>query len=1202
MLAQMRAKGFLTFSASPPSDKNGLLDVYNYAARYRCIPSVIIRQSHGFYTIHIDMPEHGIRVRIINAPSVSLGENAAAREFKRQAELYHLSKGDENVDQSHQYALGTHNAHEFFDFARDSGEISGVPDVRFKMDRQLWVAEARLEQLGLDSDMEIKVSARNKSHLLKAAYLVTALSVIKLKPHLFDMFTNALCSGHGKYVPQPSPRDVVLHNSVMRELDLIRKNLDLPDQVAESCSATAQSESYVPPQVRLKRSLTPAQLAMKSSRLRRSLEDYKARRDLEGLRQARAELPMAQHSSRVRQMVHENVYCVIVGATGSGKTTQVPQILLDEAIENGNGASCNVICTQPRRIAAKSVAQRVAAERAEQLGQTVGYQVRFDAKPPRHGGSILYCTTGVLLQRLQNAPDDVLDHVSHLVIDEVHERDVTMDYLFITLKATMAARAAQGKNLPRVVLMSATIDPEQFAAYFRNSLPFPSGTSNGCPALTVPGRTFPVQKHYLEDILGTMRAGYDQSKLGLLHKDEDTVQYLKAENIGMDGTPRHADSSINPVIDRVNQATGAAENVSGDADDALVPLGLAATTVSHIVKTSKSGAILVFLPGLKEITQMDKLLRTEYPLGVNFSVAQKFQIIMLHSSIEDSQKTVFDPVPEGCRKIILSTNIAETSVTIPDVQYVVDTGKSREKRYDQVRRITELQCRWASKSNVQQRAGRAGRVQNGSYYALFTRSRQESLRALELPELLRSDLQEICLDIKTQAFKTPVAEFLAGAMEPPPPRAVEIAMENLTSLGAITQEEELTSLGRLLASLPVHPTLGKMIVMGIIFRCLDPMIILGVAAGDRPFFVSSVENRGSRDKFRKRLAGRSRSDHLTLLTAFRTARSRSGSERYALLRDSFISPGAFNNIDGTAREILGILREAGHIRDENTDVEPTLQYGGTWLNQNSGSHALIKALLLAGLYPNLAATNEPGRKLGQMRTATEKFISMHPASVNAGLKLAGSGQFFTFSSLALASDGRNLFIRDTSSVTPLMALLFGGHIVQRGPVLELDNWLPMSIKTSSDRPCPDGDTAAAESIMFVRGLLDRMLMSAFDNLPQMSSPIRSRSAVHTTNHVRAELVPRLARMLHIDAALGLKVIPRSNQPPKLYGGYSKILRGDDSKSELKDDDNKLDLKDVHRREARLTRQQMWSTARRGELPNDRGSYGSLDQIRQAASF
>ena len=1106
-LAKLRDVGLLTLSRYQPKvgaeeEKQGILDVYNYAARYRCIPRVSSQGRGRIYSITIEMPEHNIYVVTRSVNDIFSAEMAAAREFKRQAELYHLSKGTDTVIVKDRHALSTDNAADFFAFCDDLGEKFGFLEVVTTKSGEIWRGRPVFKRR--EMALELDVGTRSKMHTVMIAKLVGAVSIVKMKPHLLDEFSKALRAGNGKYLSKLKPEEVVLSSQVLQELKSMKATKWPKQQRQNTAHISNETSRAIPP----KHALTPEGLATKSSQLRKKMDDYKTRDDLEHLRQTRSELPMAQYACRVRQIVHDNVYCVIIGATGSGKTTQVPQILLDQAIESGTGASCNVICTQPRRIAAMSVARRVAGERGEQLQDTVGYHVRFDAKLPKPDGSILYCTTGILLQQIQHSPDEVFDHASHLVIDEVHERDIVIDFLLTTLKNTMAARAAQGKRVPHVVLMSATIDAEQFAAYFRNSLP--SEKSTDCPTLSVPGRTFPVQEYYLEDVLGVMKDKHGQHNLDLLRTDKATVGYLQAENSGMGDGPATAGTSPESVIDWKSQAgTAGAQGVfhADNKDDALVPVGLAAATVAHVAKTTQSGAILVFFPGLDDIQKMDKLLRSESPLGVDFDDENQFKIIMLHSSIPDSQNTVFDPLPQGCRKIILSTNIAETSITIPDVRFVIDTGKSREKRYDQTRRLTQLQCTWISKSNAKQRAGRAGRVQDGVYYALFTKARHESMRAVGVPELLRSDLQETCLDVKVQAFKMPVADFLAGAIEPPPPSAVGIAMQNLVSLGALTKEEELTPLGRVLALLPVHPTLGKMIVLGIIFRCLDPMIILGAAAHERPLFISPLGMRAAVNKVKRKFAGWSESDHLMLLEAFAEARqasARGPQEAHDVFHDNFIHHGAFKSIDLTARQIVDILTKAGLI--QNQENETTSQYGGHILNQHSGSKALIKALLVSGLYPNFAVQTK-----GEVfRTSAEKDTRMHPGSVNDGIR--PTAKFFTYNSLSLSNDGNSMFLRDTSSVTPLMVLLFGGPLVQRGGILEMDQWLPMFIKGAVPGSTPAASLLhrglVSHQVFVLRRRLDNMLARAFKDLAAQK-PL-------SDDRIREVFALRIARILNTE--------------------------------------------------------------------------------------
>ncbi|KAL8960097.1 MAG: hypothetical protein Q9183_005522 [Haloplaca sp. 2 TL-2023] len=489
------------------------------------------------------------------------------------------------------------------------------------------------------------------------------------------------------------------------------------------------------------------------------------------------------------------------------------------------------------------------------------------------------------------------------------------------------------------------------------------------------------------------------------------------------------------------------------------------------------------------------------PLGVNFRDESQFKIYLLHSSQPSAQREVFDGVPEGCRKIILSTNIAETSITIPDVQHVVDTGKLREKQYDQSSRITQLKCTWISKSNSKQRAGRAGRVQNGNYYALFSSERYNKLRAVGLPEMLRSDLQEICLDIKTQAFQYPIRQFLAEALEPPSPATVNASMLNLQALDALTEEEQITPLGRLLASLPVHPSLGKMIILGVIFRCLDPMLVLGAAAAERTIFLQPLDRRKDAQQAKLSFVRGTGSDHLALLNAVRQMREiREFKGDYAMRQfaeRNFIHITAFKTIDKTAKQIEEILVDAGLIPYTPPHMRTSSECGDPSLNENSNKISLIKALAVAGHHPNLAISGGGVTH----RTTSEASTLIHPSSVNYTGQSRGKDNnpnipkkprdtLYTYSTMARSNDGHTIYIRDTTECTPLMVSLFGGKLALRAStpnVLEMDGWLPFYVKVEGSR---QGFARATKTVLEMRKALERLLAGAFMELKDSKGKAR----------------------------------------------------------------------------------------------------------------
>ena len=1125
------------------------MDIYNYAARFDCVPRFNIQSLNKslrgrlrkVIEVTVALPEQDIKVSA-KEKSLKHAEIAAAISFKKEAERYQGEHGDGAIVIKDSTTINSSNARNFMEYYKivrpgARVEVKVLPNQQYRsfgavlQQAQVFIND---EPVGEPVEMILKKKAED------LAYLTAAIALKKGDPDLYPAFLQAARSGNGEILRPVSSismfvdQDCVL---AMNQTLLSARKAGLPDEEDEALSDEDVSSTGRP---RYRRQLTPSQVKAKNWELQQTLSKYLQNPKLEDLRTKRKNLPMNQYRDKVLEMINNNTYSIVIGATGSGKTTQVPQILLEKAISQGEGAACNIICTQPRRIAATSVSRRVAEERAETLQESVGYQVRFDTKLPLPGGSITYCTTGILLQQLQHSPDDILDDNSHIIIDEVHERDIQIDFLLIILKKAILERAAAGKSVPKVILMSATIDTDLFASYFKSSIK--GEPISACPTLSVPGRTFPVKEVYLEDTMKILEKGYAASSLGIMEGDPATREYLDVERRFRPVNAANVAASFSQenqyeeaVIDWKRQQVISSDGetvFSNEREASLVPIGLVASTIAHICKTSKEGAVLVFLPGLDDIVKVDELLRKQ-PLGVNFGNAAEFKISMLHSSIAAGQTEVFDAVPEGCRKIILATNIAETSITIPDVQFVVDTGKLREKQYDQMRRITKLQCTWISKSNSKQRAGRAGRVQNGNYYALFSRARYGSMRAIGLPEILRSDLQETCLAIKAQAFRSPIREFLAEAIEPPSPKAVNTSVMNLQGMDALTDDEKITSLGRLLASLPVHPSLGKMIVLGVIFRCLDPMITLGAAASERQIFLTPLGQRQEAAEARLAFVEGSGSDHIALINAIREVRLRRDAQgrhaMFAFCHQNFLHAGAFQTIMSTGNQIEQILADAKLIPSNRHNANRDAQFGGPSLNRNSSNVPLVKAIALAGLRPNLAVSTG-GRTL---RTPGEKGTILHPSSVNAPRDRKDEdrtkfGTLFSYSTMAHSNDGKTIFLRDTTECTPLMAALFGGRLYHPySSVLEMDKWLPFYVKSE--------DRRAAKTIVEFRKALERLLAGAFRDLKpgqQVEKGVDGGGGFLADERVRETFAEGLVQVLARDVRVKESVAQRGWRPPK----------------------------------------------------------------------
>nr|GME17003.1 DExH-box ATP-dependent RNA helicase DExH7, chloroplastic isoform X1 [Ipomoea batatas] len=487
---------------------------------------------------------------------------------------------------------------------------------------------------------------------------------------------------------------------------------------------------------------------------------------------------------------------------------QVPQFILDDMIESGRGGYCNIICTQPRRIAAVSVAERVADERVESspgsYDSLVGYQVRLDSARSERT-KLLFCTTGILLRMISGNKD--LSGITHIIVDEVHERSLLGDFLLIVLRNLVEKQSAHGTPKLKVVLMSATVDSHLFSQYFGH-----------CPVITAQGRTHPVSSYFLEDI-------YENINYRLASDSPASMNYgapTKEKNapIGNHRGKKNlvlsawgdesllSDDRVNPYYDPSIYQTYSEQTRKNlrRVNEDVIDYDLLEDLVCHIDETYPDGAILVFLPGVAEIHVLLDRLSASYRFGGQSSE----WLLPLHSSIaSEDQKKVFLRPPENIRKVIIATNIAETSITIDDVVYVVDCGKHKENRYNPKKKLSSMVEDWISQANARQRRGRAGRVKPGICFCLYTHYRYEKLmRPYQIPEMLRMPLVELCLQIKLLSLGN-IKIFLSKALEPPKEEAITSAISLLYEVGAIEGNEELTPLGYHLAKLPVDVLIGK---------------------------------------------------------------------------------------------------------------------------------------------------------------------------------------------------------------------------------------------------------------------------------------------------------------------------------------------------------------------------------------------------------
>ncbi|KAI8920276.1 P-loop containing nucleoside triphosphate hydrolase protein [Powellomyces hirtus] len=777
------------------------------------------------------------------------------------------------------------------------------------------------------------------------------------------------------------------------------------------------------------------------------------------MRMQRESLPAWKYQSQILEAVDGNRVVVVEGETGCGKTTQVPQFILDHFLSTRHGAECKILVTQPRRISAIGVAERVAAERAEPLGKTVGYQIRLESRMSEET-RILFATTGILLRRLEGAGAKALvgnepaaavadeyeggiDDLTHIIVDEVHERSVDSDFLLMVLRDLLATNPTL-----KLILMSATLNAGLFQDYFAD---------HDTPRIHVPGRTFPVQVMFLEHALAKTRyvpqgKDFTKSTFSRQHSNprdmDPNSESMDEEELPDDKLTEEQMKKRYPKLS--DKAIGALRQM--DVDKIQYPL-------IEMLPPPDRG-ILIFLPGFLEISTLHDAL-TRNP-RIRAATQNGKWCIPLHGNLSSAdQLRVFKRPDPGAVKIVVATNVAETSITVDDVVFVIDSGKMKETRYDPQKGMASLEECWVSRANAMQRRGRAGRVTKGVCVHLFTSHHFENLLApQQVPEMRRTPLEQLCLRIKVLPFLNGrIAQILDKVIEPPSPEAVRQAVLTLRTLQALTKEEDLTPLGFHLGRLPLDVRIGKLLVFGSIFQCLDPVLTIAAAMSHKSPFVAPFEIRDQADR-KKREFAIENSDQLTILNAYNawqhTRTHNPASVEKKFLFDNFLSGKSLAMIANVKRQLAELISDIGFLETpvtaraierlgRATGSDGVKESIGERANHRGDDLRLVKALLLAALYPNVIKVTQGVKPDGgdtQLLVRGNEEVFIHPTSINFR-KPHPPGTFLAYHEKVKTS---KVYIRDASAVPAAAVAFFGGSLgpyePRGGGLLPMDDgWL-----------------------------------------------------------------------------------------------------------------------------------------------------------------
>lgn len=616
--------------------------------------------------------------------------------------------------------------------------------------------------------------------------------------------------------------------------------------------------------------LLPPKTSVQDQRLQMELDAAEAK--VKSIEQTRKSLPMYQYRDDILSAIAEHQVLIVVGETGSGKTTQLPQYL-HEAGYTKDGLKIG--CTQPRRVAAMSVAARVAEEMGVRLGSEVGYAIRFEDKT--NDKTILkYMTDGTLVREFLTDP--MLSGYCAMMIDEAHERSLQTDILLALVKDVAKSRPDM-----KLLISSATMDAQKFSKYFDDA-----------PIFNVPGRRFPVDIHY----------------------------------------------------------TAAPESNY---------LAAAVTTIFQIHLSQPRGDILVFLTGQDEIeAAQQNLEETARKLG---NRAPELIIAPVYANLPtDLQTKIFEPTPPNARKVVLATNIAETSLTIDGIVYVIDPGFVKENVYNPRTAIESLVVTPCSRASANQRAGRAGRVGPGKCFRLYTKwSYWNELNENTTPEIQRTNLDGIVMQLKAIGINNLIQfDFL----DAPPADTLIRSLEQLYALGALNNAGELTKIGRQMAEFPTDPMLAKAILAADQFGCVEEVLSIVAMLGEAAaLFYRPKDKKIHADSARNRFTIKDGGDHLTLLNIWNQWLDSDYSVMWS--KENFLQQRS--------------LTRARDVRDQL--VKLCERVGISMSTKGSGDVPTLARALTHGFFNNAAILQRDGRSYRTARPGSSMQVYLHPGGV-----------------------------------------------------------------------------------------------------------------------------------------------------------------------------------------------------------------------------